>query len=219
MKFAIPPFVLTCLAVSASAQELPVLPVDKHENWQAIGRVNAAGFRKREMCSGTLIAADTVLTAAHCLAGTDGIGPKPEEFTFVAGWLQGEAVDSVRGAAVWVHPDAYVQGVLDIRYDIALLTLDRPAQVTPLPLATAPTSDNFGVLGYSTRRPHMLGAAFDCTGTETSHLLRLSCPVTPGNSGGPVVTKVGDSWQIAAVISAMGQSGALAVPVSRLPAP
>ena len=87
-----------------SAQELPVLPAPDHAAWQAIGRVNAAGYRTREMCTGTLIAPDKVLTAAHCVAGTDGFGPRPEDFTFVAGWLRGTAADSVTGASVWVHP-------------------------------------------------------------------------------------------------------------------
>lgn len=51
------------------------------------------------------------------------------------------------------------------------------------------------------------------------HLLRLDCPVIPGNSGGPVVANSGKDWVVTAVISAMGQRGALAVPVSRLSGP
>ncbi|MFP7673172.1 trypsin-like serine peptidase [Marivita sp. S0852] len=217
MKCAVLSIILSIIADSAAAQDLPLLPGPEHSNWQAIGRVNAAGFRKREMCSGTLIAPDQVLTAAHCLAGTDGLGPKPGDFTFVAGWLRGEASDIVAGAAIWIHPKAYAEGVLDIRYDIAILTLDRAAKVAPLDLAPNDAPAPFGVLGYSTRRPHMLGAAFGCGGRVASQLLRLECAVTSGNSGGPVVVKHANRWKIAAVISAMGQSGALAVPVTRLP--
>ena len=202
-----------------SAQELPVLPAPDHAAWQAIGRVNAAGYRTREMCTGTLIAPDKVLTAAHCVAGTDGLGPRPEDFTFVAGWLRGTAADSVTGASVWVHPGAYAEGQLDVRFDMAVLTLERPAGVDPLPLATSATMPPYGIVAYSSRRPHMLGAAFDCDGQVLSALLRLDCPVTPGNSGGPVLARHGSGWAVTAVISAMGQTGALAVPVSRLPPP
>lgn len=202
-----------------AAQELPVLPIEDHTAWQAVGRVNAAGFRTREMCSGTLIAPDRVLTAAHCVAGTDGLGPLPHEFTFVAGWLQGTAEDSVAGASIWIHPRAYSEGQLDVRFDLAVLTLERSAFVAPLPLLSTGATAPYGILGYSSRRPHMLGAAFDCDGREESALLRLNCPVTPGNSGGPVLARQDENWAVAGVISAMGQSDALAVPVSRLQSP
>lgn len=202
----------------AQEQELPLLPAGDHAAWQAVGRVNAAGYRKRDMCTGTLIAPDTVLTAAHCVSGVDGVGPVPDEITFVAGWLRGTAADSVAGAAIWVHPRAYSQGSLDVRYDIALLTLERPSHVAPLPVAAAPeTAPPYAILGYSRRRPHMLSAAFSCTGTEVSGLLRLACPVQPGNSGGPVLVQTPMGWSVTAVISAMGQPGALAVPARHLP--
>ncbi|MCR9108018.1 trypsin-like serine protease [Marivita sp. XM-24bin2] len=207
---------LLCLATTAAAQGLPLLPAKDHAAWQAVGRVNAAGYRKREMCSGTLIAPDKVLTAAHCVAGTDGLGPLPEDFTFVAGWLRGTAADSIAGKSLWVHPRAYNEGQLDIRFDVALLTLERPSEIAPLPLVSSDPATVFGILGYSTRRPHMLGAAFECAGNVSSAILRLNCPVTAGNSGGPVVARTGEGWAVAGVISAMGRDGALAVPVSRL---
>ncbi|WP_439123481.1 trypsin-like serine peptidase [Marivita sp.] len=212
-------FLLILLAQATLAEDLPVLPAKEHAAWQAVGRVNAAGYRKREMCTGTLIAADTVLTAAHCVSGIDGLGPLPKEMTFVAGWLRGTAVDSIAGASIWVHPLAYAEGTLDVRYDVALLTLERPSTVAPLPISnTAPTAP-YGIVAYSTRRPHMLSAGFSCDGQVISDLLRLDCAVIPGNSGGPVLIQSGDQWEVAAVISAMGQTGALAVPVSRLTQP
>lgn len=210
------PCLAVCLASMAQAADLPVLPAADHSAWQAVGRVNAAGYRTREMCTGTLIAPDIVLTAAHCVAGTDGVGPRAEEITFVAGWLRGTAADSVSGASIWVHPEAYAEGALDLRYDVALLTLERPSTVAPLGLSDAETTAPFGLVAYSSRRPHMLGADFACNGQQVADVLRLDCAVTPGNSGGPVVVRTGDGWAVAAVISAMGQSGALAVPVSRV---
>jgi V8-like Glu-specific endopeptidase len=201
---------------AATAHELSVLPLAEHETWQAVGRINTSGFRKREMCSAVLIAPDQVLTAAHCLTGTDGSGLHPENFTFVAGWLRGQAVDSVSGASIWVHPKAYARGVLDIHYDIAVLSLERASSVEPLPIATGTSDAPFGVLGYSTRRPHMLSASFACDGSTVSDLLLLGCEVLPGNSGGPVLTRTPTGWAITAIVSAMGPDGALAVPVSRL---
>jgi len=208
---------LAC-AESVHAGELTVLPANAHADWQAVGRINVAGYRKREMCTGVLVAPDQVLTAAHCVSGMDGIGPTPDEFTFVAGWLRGDAADAVSAKSIWVHPQAYAEGILNIRYDIAVLTLERDASVPPLTITPDIGTDPFGVVGYSMQRPHMLSAAFDCEGTTTSELLRLDCPVLPGNSGGPVLMRTDDGWAVTAIISAMGQTGALAVPVSRLPA-
>lgn len=207
---------LSLSATGAFAKDLPVLPAEQHADWRAVGRINAAGYNRREMCSGVLIAPDRVLTAAHCIAGEDGIGPNPDDVTFVAGWLRGVATDSVGVASVWVHPLAYATGQLNIMYDLAVLTLDRASTEAPLPLATGNATAPLGVLGYSTRRPHMLSAAFDCQAAEGTGLVELDCAVLPGNSGGPVVVRTGEAWSIVAIVSAMGRDGALAVPVSRL---
>ena len=206
-------FVLT---MPVGAEELAVLPAEEHANWQAVGRINSAGYRKRDMCSGVLIAPDQVLTAAHCVAEPDGTLAQPADFTFVAGWLRGEAADAVTVKSIWVHPDAYATGGLNIRYDIALLALERTAAVAPLPILKASGDAPFGIVGYSTKRPHMLGAAFNCESEERANILQLNCAVLPGNSGSPVLTQTSDGWSVTAIVSAMGRNGALAVPVSRL---
>src|SRR5215468_10368516 len=60
---------------------------DRGWPWSSIGRVNRAG---RSFCTGTLIAADRVLTAAHC--GFDlrtGREANPDEIHFLAGYERG----------------------------------------------------------------------------------------------------------------------------------
>ncbi|EPX78758.1 trypsin-like serine peptidase [Salipiger mucosus] len=203
---------VAALTAPAGAQELPALPRADHADWTAVGRVNTRGYNRRGMCSGALVAPDLVLTAAHCIAGPDGNPARTEDLHFVAGWLGGDYAAESAVTAYRVHPEAYARVHLDIEHDLALLTLADPMEIAPLPLV-ARAAPPYAVVGYHDHRPHMLSARFDCAGLQDHAMLRLDCPVRPGNSGGPVLSRDGDAWSITAVISAAARGGALAVPV------
>src|SRR5215467_6890719 len=67
--------------------------------WYAIGRVNIADSVSRRHCTGTLVGAQLVLTAGHCLYDHRlGRWVKPEHVHFVAG----QARDSTLGHAAAV---------------------------------------------------------------------------------------------------------------------
>ncbi|MCA0994444.1 trypsin-like serine peptidase [Alloyangia pacifica] len=218
LLLALPHLALLLLALPAAAADLPPLPPEDHAQWQAIGRVNTKGYNRRGMCSGTLVAPDLVLTAAHCVAGAEGDPLRPERLHFVAGWLGGDYADHAAVASYEVHPQAYAGHRIDIEHDLALLTLAQPLEVTPLTLggtlgdAPAPP---FAVIGYHDLRPNRLSARFDCGGALDHALLRLSCPVRHGNSGGPVLTQTDGNWRIIGVVSATNAQTSLAVPVDR----
>ena len=54
--------------------------------WEAIGQVNVAGYRRASRCTGTLIAPDVVLTAAHCVFDSWKKAPYPlHDIHFLAG--------------------------------------------------------------------------------------------------------------------------------------
>ncbi|WP_353471903.1 serine protease [Salipiger sp. H15] len=200
------------IVLPAAADDLPPLPPADHAAWHAIGRVNTRGYNRRGMCSGTLIAPDLVLTAAHCVAGPEGDPVAPERLHFVAGWFGGNYADHSEVASYEVHPGAYRTHTLDIEHDVALLTLARPLEVPPLTLGAAPAPP-FALVGYHDLRPNRLSARFDCTGARDHALLRLDCPVRPGNSGGPVLVREGGDWRVIGVVSATNAQTSLAVPV------
>lgn len=82
-----------------------------------------------QFCGGTLAAADKVVTAAHCVAGS---APR---ITVVAGRDDKSSNDGTEADVrdVWVHPGFQNASTGS---DIAVLTLDRELTQSPLPLAT-----------------------------------------------------------------------------------
>lgn len=111
-------------------------------------RFPAVGYLVRDgkpSCTGTLVARDVVLTAAHCAKDV-------RDLAF--GWGAVEDGDTVRVRAVASHPryqpprahDGFgVQG-----YDIALLELDSAPPLEPLAMGLTPRSGPALALGYGT---------------------------------------------------------------------
>jgi Trypsin len=119
-----------------------------------------------DFCSGTLVRADVVLTAAHCTdflveEGPDGFGPDDLRISFDP---EGDAPYATVDHIV-VHPDWFTAppapgasklALAPPAEDIALVFLDdRVAGVTPAPIAGAGylaglelTSETFTVVGY-----------------------------------------------------------------------
>ena len=193
------------------AEPMPALAPEERRIWQAVGRVNSAGYRVRRGCTGTLIASDLVLTAAHCVKGA----LSKSERHFVAGWDRGSFVAHRTSKNIEVHPlYADTDGTERLRYDVALIRLADPipaSVVAPLELYTG-TKDQRAragtLLGYHNRRPHVLNAHKGCPHLSSEPFWLFGCEVISGNSGGPTVIHQDNRALVAGVISARAADGA-----------
>lgn len=210
-----------CPVPQAIAGPMPMLDADARLQWQAVGRVNGAGFRNTSGCSGTLVAPDLVLTAAHCVTSD---GKLWSERHFLAGWFQGAFAAHSVSEEIQIHPlYALTSGATKFAYDIAFIRLLDPidqALVPPvelLPTGTAPGPTGL-LLGYQNTRPHALSGIDGCARKplRQSKWVIYGCEVVSGTSGGAVMIETQMGWKLGAVIVArQGDAGeALAIPVN-----
>lgn len=202
------------------AQDLTILDDPTREAFQAVGRVNSAGYTHRRGCSGTLIAPDLVVTAAHCVGKLGAAQPRMH---FVAGWYRGRFTAHRQSKSIQVHPlYDLTEGPKRFWYDVAVIHLEGPIPnglVAPIPLAQPDQSvtGKADLYGYANVRPHALSGAANCPMlSQSDRRYIFGCEVLGGTSGGAVIMERDNAPALAAVIVARsGPEGrAVAVPVS-----
>jgi protease YdgD len=211
---------LVAAPAMASASAIPSLGAHRQDvdesryPWSAIGKLyNETGGS----CSGVAIAANKVLTAAHCVFNFRSQRFIPANaLHFLLGYRSGRYAMHARVASYEIGP-----GFDPLRYDatsdadwaILTVTENLPADIVPLRLSHSvePSGTKAVIAGYPQDRAHAMTADSDCELREEidgGRLLLHTCRGVGGYSGAPILVKAGgNEVQIAGIQIARFKSG------------
>jgi protease YdgD len=204
---------------------------DDAHGWEAVGRLDIGG---KGFCTGSLIAIDLVLTAAHCLYDRDsGALIDPARMEFLAGMRNGRALAYRNVSRAVAHPD-YIHSAtgdpggstltgsrrsgMGGPHDLALLQLSQPIRSTQImPYALAAQADigtEVGIVSYAYNRAEAPALQEVCAVlAQESGMLVMSCDVDFGSSGAPVFVTSGGVSRIVSVIAAKGELDGMGVAI------
>lgn len=204
--------------------------------WDAVGQINVGGYRRTRRCTGTLVAPDIVLTAAHCVISPSSKAPYPlHDIHFLAA-VRG-SLNKGHSTAKCLHfrkdfeiiaserlrpaPHTREASLGAFLRDVVAVVLNRKLTVNPVPLAEN-VVPHPGVqlvhAAYPADRRFMLSAHHKC------HLLHTKpnfpvwftdCDTHPASSGGPIFTKIDGVLKLAAImVGTQKRFANIALPIS-----
>ncbi len=187
--------------------------IEDHEapNWTAVGRLNIAGSR---FCTATLVSERLAVTAAHCLFNPRTKRAVPASaMTFVAGLRLG-GFAAARRVVRTALPKGYVyseaRSARGISSDVALIELSEPitrAEVQAFDIGANSGGAKMSLVSYARDRAHAPSIEDSCATVVASGAMRaISCEVTFGASGAPVIAEVNGRKRVVGVFSASARA-------------
>lgn len=134
---------LILLATSAQAQSWKMLAEEEQAPLAAVGKLIKGQLQSDKFCTTTLIAADLILTAGHCIAAARNDMPSQlRRYTFLAGWDDDKASRSSSIAEIILsenYDPTKLSQVGYLSHYWALVRLTDPiTDVQPLPVVGVP---------------------------------------------------------------------------------
>jgi protease YdgD len=203
--------------------------------WSAIGQVNATGYRRAKRCTGSLIAKNLVITAAHCVMDPWRRKPFPlHQIHFLAGvrgsgWLGHSTAKCLHFPSGYEYvgpskilPSLPFQKVPRRAFlqDMVLIALkDNLENIAPLPIDRAKELGSDIALvhaSYPSDRRYVLSGHFGCRLlARDQHHWFTDCDTHAASSGGPVFIQRKEDLTLAAIMVGVAkQSYSIAVPIT-----
>jgi protease YdgD len=202
-----------------------VLLDEQGSPWDAVGQVNVGGYRMAGQCTGTLVAPNLVLTAAHCVMDPWSKKPYPlHDIHFLAGVRRAQSKGHATAQCLhfpknyqFVGPEKILPTLPaqkvprhSFATDVVVIVLNTKLAVDPVSLAEGVIPEprmRLVHVAYAADRRLMPSAHFDC------HWLRSDlegtfwlndCDTHPASSGGPMFIRTDGTLKLAAIMLGMG---------------